>query len=169
VDGHVRVYSGEKFNIPKHFVPRIKLCLHATCDYWVNAMDGQPFFMLSQAMDPGLIKTIENIIVPSLETTVPNQPSQEQLEKNFYMSRFTLVFDPEGYSPHFMARLWKKRIAIKTYAKNPGENWPVEEFAEYAVKQPNGGGNTTVLTILSHILPRIVLTPYKLLILHIGI
>lgn len=138
VDGHVRVYSGEKFNIPKHFVPRIKLCLHAACDYWVNAMDGQPFFMVSQAVDPGLIQTIENVIVPSVEKTIPNQPSQEQLEKSRYMSRFTLVFDREGYSPHFILRLWKKRIAAKTYAKHPGENWPVDEFAEYAVKLANG-------------------------------
>jgi hypothetical protein len=50
------------------------------------------------------IAMLANVIVPSLETTVPNQPSQEQLEKNSYMSRFTLVFDREGYSPHFMAR-----------------------------------------------------------------
>lgn len=145
VDGHVRVYSGEKFNIPKHFVPRIKLCLRAACDYWVNAMDGQPFFMVSQAVDPGLIQTIENIIVPSLEKAVPNQPSQEQLEKHSHINRFTLVFDREGYSPDFMLRLWKKRIAVKTYAKYPGEDWPVGEFTEHVIKLPAGEVTTLKL------------------------
>ena len=143
VDGHVRVYSGEQFNIPKHFVPRIKLCLHAACDYWVNAMDGQPFFMVSQPVDPGLIKTIENEIVPVLENTVPNQPSEKILKENPKMSRFTIVFDREGYSPDFIMRLWKKRIAIKTYAKYPGEDWPVAEFTEYRAKLP-GGEETTL-------------------------
>jgi len=138
VDGHVRVYSGGKFKIPKHFVPRIKLCLHAACDYWVNSMDGQPFFMVSQPVDPGLIKTIESEIVPALENTVPNQPSQEQLQENPCMSRFTIVFDREGYSPDFMLRLWKKRIAVKTYAKYPGKDWPVEEFTEHQAKLPGG-------------------------------
>lgn len=143
VDGHVRVYSGHKFNIPKHFVPRIKLCLHAACDYWVNSIDGQPFFMVSQPVDPGLISTIENEIVPYLEKTVPNQPSEELLKENSSMSRFTLVFDREGYSPDFMLRLWGKRIAIKTYAKYPGEDFHVEEFTEHCAKLP-GGEETTL-------------------------
>lgn len=138
VDGHVRVYSGDKFNIPKHFVPRIKLCLHAACDYWVNAVDGQPFFMVSQAVDPGLIKTIENEIVPTLENSVPNQPSEEKLKESPYMNRFTIVFDREGYSPDLILKLWKKRIAVKTYAKYAAEDWPVEEFKKYCSKLQGG-------------------------------
>ena len=145
VDGHVRVYHGDKFNIPKHFVPRIKLCLHAACDYWVNGMDGQPFFMVSQAVDPGLIKTIETEIVPALENTVPNQPSEKILTEDPKASRFTIVCDREGYSPDFMIRLWEKRIAIKTYAKYPDEDWPVEEFIEYCAKLPGGDGTTLKL------------------------
>jgi hypothetical protein len=45
IDGHVRVYSGNRTELPRHYVARQKLCLRATTDYWVNAMDGQPFFM----------------------------------------------------------------------------------------------------------------------------
>lgn len=43
IDGHVRVYHGNMANLPKHYVARQKLCLRATCDYWVNAMNGAPF------------------------------------------------------------------------------------------------------------------------------
>ena len=53
VDGHVRVYHGSQTRLPKHYVARERLCLRATADYWVNAMDGQPFFVVSQAVDPG--------------------------------------------------------------------------------------------------------------------
>ena len=59
IDGHVRVYHGEQTQLPKHHVTRQKLCLRATTDYWVNAMDGQPFFMVNQVVDPGLIEVIE--------------------------------------------------------------------------------------------------------------
>jgi len=57
------------------------------------------------------------LLPDSLEKTVPHQPSQEKLEANPHMSRFTIVFDREGYSPDLMLKLWKKRVAVKTYAK----------------------------------------------------
>ena len=59
VDGHVRVYNGQQTKLPRHYVARQRLCLRATTDYWVNAMDGQPFFLISKAVDPGLIKVLE--------------------------------------------------------------------------------------------------------------
>ena len=46
VDGHVRPYHGSAARLPKHYVPRQRLCLRATTDYWVNAMDGKPFFVV---------------------------------------------------------------------------------------------------------------------------
>jgi hypothetical protein len=79
IDGHVRVYHGEQTKLPRHHVSREKLCLRATTDYWINAMDGQPFFKINKAIDPGLIKTLKEEIVPSLKETVPNQPSEEEL------------------------------------------------------------------------------------------
>src|ERR1700690_457967 len=56
VDGHVRPYHGSAARLPKHYVPRQRLCLRATTDYWVNAMDGKPFFVVHQPVDPGLLK-----------------------------------------------------------------------------------------------------------------
>jgi hypothetical protein len=43
-------------------------------------------------------------IVPQLKADVPNQPSEEQLEADPLLSRFTIVFDREGYSPQFFAQ-----------------------------------------------------------------
>ncbi len=67
VDGHVRVYHGTAKSLPKHYVARQRLCLSATADYWVNAMDGQPFFVVSQAVDPGLLQVMERDLIPRLE------------------------------------------------------------------------------------------------------
>lgn len=43
-------------------------------------MDGRPFFVVTQEVDPGLIKVLEQEIVPRLESDVPCQPTIEQLE-----------------------------------------------------------------------------------------
>ncbi len=133
VDGHVRVYYGNQTKLPRHYVARQRLCLRATVDYWVNAMDGQPFFMINKAIDPGLIKVLEQDIVPRLEKEVPNQPTADQLEAEPYLHRFTLIFDREGYSPGLFLRMKKLRIACLTYHKFPGEPWADEEFCSYSV------------------------------------
>jgi hypothetical protein len=101
VDGHVRVYHGKTKQLPRHYVARERLCLSATADYWVNAMDGKPFFVVSQPVDPGMLKAIEHDILPVLEQDVPNQPDAGQLAADPHLHRFTIVFDREGYSPDF--------------------------------------------------------------------
>jgi hypothetical protein len=99
VDGHVRVYHGSAAHLPQHYVARQRLCLRATTDYWVNAADGQPFFVVHRPVDPGLLRVLEEELVPRLEQEVPGQPTAEQLAADPHLSKFTLVFDREGYSP----------------------------------------------------------------------
>ncbi len=118
IDGHVRVYHGSQTRLPRHYVARQRLCLRATTDYWVNAMDGQPFFFINKAVDPGLIKVVENEIVPRLSDELPQQPTPEQLNADPRLVCFTLVFDREGYSPDLMLRLKQKHIACITYHKH---------------------------------------------------
>jgi hypothetical protein len=138
IDGHVRVYNGQQTQLPKHHVARQKLCLRATTDYWVNAMDGQPFMVINKVVDPGLIKVIENDIVPELEERVPKQTERTSAATLPYPHKFTLVFDREGYSPEFMARMKTKQVAVLTYHKHPGENWPESEFNEQTLILPTG-------------------------------
>ena len=134
VDGHVRVYHGSQTKLPRHHVARQKLCLRASVDYWVNAMDGQPFFMVNQVVDPGLICVIEQDIAPRLLRDVPNQPDDEALAARPLAHRLTLVFDREGYSPDFFQRMKKQRIACLTYHKFPEADWSEDEFHEHTVK-----------------------------------
>lgn len=138
VDGHTRVYHGDQAHLPRKYVARQKLCLRATSDYWVNAMDGQPFFAVHKDIDPKLIAVLENDIVPRLLLDVPNQPSAEALEADKLLHRFTIVFDREGYSPDFFKRMKDLRIACLTYRKSPGDDWPVHEFLPHEVKLVSG-------------------------------
>lgn len=135
IDGHVRVYHGSQTKLPRHHVARQRLCLRATTDYWVNAMDGQPFFFINKAVDPGLINVIENEIVPRLENELPQQA---QLNSEPLLPRFTLVFDREGYSPDMMLRLKQKQVACITYRKYPSEDWATEEFQCQPVRLATG-------------------------------
>jgi hypothetical protein len=134
VDGHVRVYHGDQTPLPRHYVARQKLCLRATTDYWVNALDGQPFFLLNQAVDPGLLQVLEQDIIPRLKADAPHQPTPEELQQNPLLHRFTVIFDREGYSPDFLRRMKEQRVACLTYHKFPGADWPREEFASATVR-----------------------------------
>jgi len=138
IDGHVRVYTGHQTPLPKHHVARQKLCLRATTDYWVNAMDGQPFMVINKVVDPGLIQVIENDILPELEKRVPGQTERTTSSTQPFPHKFTLVFDREGYSPDLMTRMKAKQVAILTYHKYPGDDWPESEFAEHLLTLPTG-------------------------------
>src|SRR5438046_6027565 len=131
-DGHVRVYHGEQTPLPRHYVARERLCLRATVDYWVNAMDGQPFLYVNKEVDPGLIATLKNDVVPWLQQLAAKTAEQEQrLAEDPRAHWFTLVFDREGYSPELFDDLFQKRIAFLTYNKFQHEDWPVEQFRAY--------------------------------------
>ena len=138
VDGHVRVYHGSQTKLPRHYVARQKLCLRASADYWVNAGDGQPFFVVNRVVDPGLIEVIEQDILLRLEKDVPHQPDEAMLAARPLIHRFTLVFDREGYSPDLLHRLKNKRIACLTYHKHPEPDWSLDEFHPTMVTLSNG-------------------------------
>ena len=145
-DGHVRVYHGDQTALPRHYVARERLCLRATTDYWINAMDGQPFLYVNKEVDPGLIATLTQDVVPWLEANVAKTPEQERrLAEDARAHWFTLVYDREGYSPELFAKMGKKRIAILTYHKFPRQDWRKEEFQPHSV--PLAGGETVTMQL----------------------
>jgi hypothetical protein len=101
-------------------------------------MDGQPFFAVTQAADPGLLQTLAQHIVPQLLAEVPGQPSAEALAANPYRARFTMIFDRAGYSPEFFKERWKQRIALITYHKFPEGQWAEAEFSPRQVRLVSG-------------------------------
>ena len=138
LDGHIKLYYGKDKSPPKRFVSRMRLSLSGTTDYWVNDALGQPFFVINKSISKGLISAIKEDFVKRFIKDVPNQPSEEELLKDKYKSRFMLVFDREGYSADFFYDLWQSRIAISTYKKNVSDKWDDDEFLEYTGKLPFG-------------------------------
>ena len=120
------------------YIARQRLCQRATADYWVNAIDGQPFFRVTQSVDPGLIKVLEGEILPRLERDIPGQPSAEALAADPLRHRFTLVFDREGYSPELFKRLKARRVACLSYRKYAGDDWSPEEFVDATIELRRG-------------------------------
>src|SRR5438309_666742 len=100
IDGHVRVYHGELTKLPRHYVPRERFYMRATMDYWVNALDGQPFFYVNKEVDHGLVQALRADVLPWLDTNVSLSPEQQQrMAADPQAPRFTVIFDREGYSP----------------------------------------------------------------------
>jgi len=140
IDGHVRVYHGDLTKLPRHYVPRERFYLRATMDYWVNALDGQPFCYFHQAVDHGLVQAMRGEVLPWLEANVRvSAEHQQRMSADPRVPHFTVIFDREGYSPDLFLELQPQRIAALTYHRYPeGEDWRAEEFQEQAVKLVNG-------------------------------
>ncbi len=139
VDGHVRVYHGKQTKLPRRYVARDRLCLRGVTDYYVNDIAGRPFFAVERQVDAGMLEALRSDIVPRLLQDVPRQPTDDELEHDPLLARFSLVFDREGYSPAFFKSMWREhRIACMTYHKYPREDWRGEEFHPCRVAMPNG-------------------------------
>lgn len=147
IDGHVRVYHGEQANLPRRFVSREKLCLRGTTDYWINDALGRPFFVVSKAVTAGLADSLIKDIVPELLSSVPKQPTAEELEQDLLLHRFVMVFDREGATYSLISALWKQRIGALTYRKNVKDVWPENEFLECDVPVPGGGSSCMMLAM----------------------
>lgn len=137
-DSHVRVYHGSLTQLPRHYVARQRLCLRSTTDFWINALDGRPFFLVTKEVDPGLLSVLRCELVPWLESNLPANADQPEGNNDSMEHRFTLVFDREAYSPTFFREMKDKHIAVLTYHKYPGEDWATEEFVERQVSLVSG-------------------------------
>ena len=148
VDGHVRVYHGGLTSLPRRYVARQRLCLRGTTDYWVNGLGGEPFFVVSQPVNAGLLAALGDHVIPQLLASLPAVPpsapasgTPDTLPANvaaLWAPRCTVVFDREGYSPEAFADYKARGVAILTYHKFPGEAWPTAEFAPATVRRHSG-------------------------------
>ena len=133
VDGHVKVYSGTKGNLPKKFISRQKLCLPAAASYWVNMLGGQPLLCLHQDYDPGLVKALEHDVVGELQAigALNGKAADLTAKDNTSDPLVTLVFDREGWSPEMMRRLARKGIACVNWHKNFKDScWEDKDYFE---------------------------------------
>jgi transposase len=102
VDGHVRVYHGQR-TLPKAHVARMRLAMPATTDYWVNDARGDPLFVVTAEANAGLVKMLPGVLAEVRALVGPR--------------RVTVVFDRGGYSPTLFRQLLTEDFDLLTYRK----------------------------------------------------
>jgi len=123
VDGHVRPYNGRKHTLPKTHVPRRRLCMPATTDYWVNDTRSDPLFYVTAPWNEGLLAMLEDAVLPEARSLAGRR-------------RVTLIMDRECWSPDSFEDWSRRGFDVMTYRKGRYDPWPEEEFTEH---QPRGG------------------------------
>lgn len=135
IDGHVQVYHGHKASLGKKYISRQKLCLPGIQEFWINNMEGLPYFYIRGEVNEKLLEMLEDKIIPELIEEMPEKYSEQELKADPGLARFTLVFDREGYSPKFFDEIWRDhRIAVITYRKNVTNHWETSEFKDYEIE-----------------------------------
>lgn len=101
-DGHVRVYHGSR-TLPKAHVARMRLCMPATTDCWVNDAVGEPLFVVTAEANAGLVKMLPRVL--------------EEVRSLVGERRVTIAFDRGGFSPKLFLKLIADGFDILTYRK----------------------------------------------------
>ena len=113
VDGHVRVYHGQR-TIPKAHVARLRLSMPATTDYWVNDQAGDPLFVITAAANAGLVKMLPEVL--------------SEVRKLVGDRRVTVVFDRGGWSPKLFQKLLAANFDLLTYRKGKSRRIGAHRF-----------------------------------------
>ena len=129
-DGRVKVHSGRKGRLPKHFIARRKLCLPAAASCWINMLGGRPLPCLNKALDPTMTRALEQDVLPAPERLgLPGPDAPDPAADASARPALTLAFDREGWSPALFKRLARRGIAAIAWHRNfGGEAWPEAEF-----------------------------------------
>ena len=134
IDGHAKVYCGDQANLGKKHISRLKLCLPAIMEFWVNNHQGMPYFVVTGEVNEKLGEMLSSEIIPRLMKQVALPVSEQDLMQDPDLPRFTLTFDREGYSPKAFKSYWdESRVAVLTYNKNVKDKWDDSEFTEYSI------------------------------------
>jgi transposase len=105
IDGHVRAYHGKR-RIPKTFLPRTRLAVPATTDYWVNDKKGDPLFVVTAVANAAMTRMLLPILEEMRKLVGPHR-------------RLTVVFDRGGWSPKLFLKILEMKFDILTYRKSP--------------------------------------------------
>jgi hypothetical protein len=134
VDGHAKVYYGDLANLGKKHISRIKLCLPAIMEFWVNNHQGMPYFVVTGEVNEKMGEMLQDKIIPKLISEIALAVSEQALMEDLDLPRFTLTFDREGYSPAAFKSYWEDyRVAVLTYNKNVKDKWAESEFTKYEI------------------------------------
>ncbi len=113
VDGHVRVYHGQR-DIPKAHVARMRIALPATTDYWTNDARGDPLFVVTADANAGMVTMLPKLL--------------EDVRALVGDRRVTVVFDRGGWSPKLFVDMLAAGFDFLTYRKGNFRRLPRRRF-----------------------------------------
>ena len=113
VDGHVRVYHGQR-DIPKAHVARMRIALPATTDYWANDARGEPVFVVTADANAGMVAMLPKLL--------------DEVRALVGERRVTVVFDRGGWSPKLFAEIIAAGFDFLTYRKGRLRRLPRRSF-----------------------------------------
>ena len=120
VDGHVRAYHGRREQ-EKTFVPRKRICMPATTDYWVNDAGGDPIFFVTAEGHGGLAKAFPGILAELKEVIGEGRKA-------------TVVFDRGGWDLKLFAKM-REDFDFLTYRKRPYDDLPAAAFMTFTEEE----------------------------------
>jgi hypothetical protein len=103
IDGHVRAYHGHRAIASKAYVPRRRLAMPASTDYWINDRSGDPLLVITADVDAALTKALPRLL--------------HEVRDLLGERRVTIVFDRGGFSPRLFAAMIKDGFDLLTYRK----------------------------------------------------
>jgi transposase len=147
VDGHVRAYHGQH-TIPKTHVPRMRIAMPATTDYWVGDAAGDPLFLVTAEANAGLVEMLPKILAEARPLVGER--------------RITVVFDRGGWSPQLFQQILTAGFDLLTYRKGPQRRVPKRLFQTY---QDSSAGHSKIYTLADQSI-RLRLPDHKRLVLR---
>jgi len=106
------------------YVPRRRLCMPATTDYWVNDAFADPLFYVTASDNEGLLATLNEAVLPQVRELVG--PGR----------RVTLVMNRECWSPKSFEAWGHNGFDVLTYRKGSYAPWPEGDFQEHPSARP---------------------------------
>ena len=103
VDGHVRAYHGKRAIASSAYVPRRRLAMPASTDYWINDRSGEPLLVITGEIDSALTKALPRLL--------------GEVRRLVGEQRVTVVFDRGGWSPKLFSMMIKIGFDLLTYRK----------------------------------------------------
>ncbi len=113
VDGHLRVYHGER-RLAKAHVARLRLPRPATTDYWINDTSGDPLLVVTAQGNAGLVKMLPELL--------------QEVRRLVGSRRLTVVFDRGGFSCKLFQHILASGFDLLTYRKEPSPPIPTRHF-----------------------------------------
>ena len=112
---------GRTLVLPKTHVPRRRLCMPATTDYWVNDANAEPLLFVTAPANAGLLTMMDTDLIPEIRRLAGDD------------RRVTLIFDREGWSPTRFRKWHTAGFDVITYRKGTYRDWQRRCFKEVTV------------------------------------